>query len=170
MQPVTNKITSIVVISSFISALIFGSRTAYAQYPTVTSLSTVTAREFYVARDMGKPLVTVHMLNGVNSPGVYHVPVDTDLAQLIAYAGGATTSSDLTDIVIRRTNHGRYEITDLDLIKALRTSQDIFQLQDQDIVQIDQKFNVERTSLYAGILASLATVILSIYLVRSLDK
>jgi hypothetical protein len=160
------KLVSLVLIVAIVQNANF----AYAQYSSPTNMAAVSAREFYVARDMGKPLLTVHLLNGVTSPGVYHVPVDTDVAQLIAYAGGAIPTSDLGEITIRRGTHGAYQITNLDLEKALRSNKDLFHMQDQDVVQIEQKFNAEKPLQWVGIISAIASVVLSVYLVKDIEK
>jgi hypothetical protein len=152
--------------SLLIVAILSNTTVALAQYSPPNNMSAVSAREYYVGRDLGKPLITVHLLNGVGSPGVYHVPMDTDIAQLIAYAGGASERSDLTEITVRRGNQGRYSITDLDLEKALKQPKDLFRVQDQDVVQIDQKFNVERPLQWVGIVSALATILMTIVLVK----
>lgn len=134
------------------------------------NMAAVSAREYYVARDMGKPLVTVHLLNGVTAPGVYHVPIDTNVAQLIAYAGGALPTSDLGDITIRRGQRANYQITNLDLDKALQEKKELILIQDQDIVQIDQKFNADKPLQWVGIVSAIASIFLSVYLVEDIRK
>lgn len=158
-------------ISLFLIICVFSNANfAAAQFSSPTNMAATSAREYYVARDMGKQLLTVHLLNGVTSPGVYHVPVDTDLAQLIAYAGGAVPTSDLSEIVIRRGQRGSYQITNLDLEKSLRSKDDLFHMQDQDIVQIEQKFNPEKPLQYVGIFSAIASMVLSFYLVKDIQS
>jgi hypothetical protein len=142
---------------------------AHAQFSPPSNMSATSAREYYVGRDFGKPLITVNLLNGVGNPGVYHVPNDTDIAQLIAYAGGATPLADLTSLTIRRASeHGVYHITELNLEKALHEPSDLFRIQDQDIVQIEQHVNPERTLVWVSIVSAIASIVLSVYLIRSL--
>ncbi len=133
-------------------------------------MAAVSAREFFVGRDQGKPLLTVHLLNGVGSPGVYHIPMDTDLAQLIAYAGGASERADLSEITIRRGTRGNYKILDIDLHKSLKDSNEIFKLQDNDVVQIDSQFSAERPLQWVGIISAIASVVLSVYLVKDIQN
>lgn len=139
---------------------------AAAQFSSPQNMAVISAREYFVGRDMGKPLVTVHLLNGVTSPGVYHVPYDTDIAQLIAYAGGASDRSDLGGIVVRRGQKGVYNVTQLDLEKALKEPKDLFHIQDQDVVQIEQRVNVERPLQWISIASAIASIALSVYLIE----
>ena len=159
------------IISTLLAFVVFAqSGVALAQTAPGTNVSATAAREFYVARDLGRPLITVHLLNGVTTPGVYHVPIETDLAQLIAFAGGATERSDLAAITIRRGDRGRYSVSSLDLEKALREPKDLFRVQDQDVIQIEQKYSPEKSLQWIGIISGLASVVLSIYLVNDLSK
>jgi hypothetical protein len=151
-------------------AIVSSSTMALAQFSPPNNMSAVSAREYYVGRDLGKPLITVHLLNGVGAPGVYHVPMDTDIAQLIAYAGGATDRADLSEITVRRGNQGRYSIAEFDLEKALKQPKDLFRIQDQDVVQIEQKFNTEKPLQWVGIISAVATIVMTFYLVKQSDK
>jgi len=151
------------------SSVLVNMHIANAQFSPPSNISATSAREYYVGRDFGKPLITVHLLNGVGNPGVYHVPNDTDIAQLIAYAGGATALADLTGLTIRRgTEHSGYHITELNLEKALREPTDLFRIQDQDVVQIEQHVNPEHTLVWVSIVSALASIVLSVYLIQSL--
>lgn len=142
---------------------------SYAQVPTTSASAKTAGSEFYVGGDFGKPLITVHVLAGVRLPGVYHVPMDTDLAELIAYAGGATEHADLESITVRRT-YPKIKLIEVDLDKEMRLAQQILPVQDKDIVRIEQKVTPERTLTWVSILASLASVVLSVYLVDDIRK
>ena len=142
---------------------------ALAQFAPPPNLSATSAREFYVGRDLGRPLVTVHLMSGVGQPGVYHIPAGTDIAQLIAYAGGATDRALLDETTVRRdAGKGTYHITELNLEKALKEPTDLFRLQDQDVVVIKQSYNIDKTLQWVSIVSAIASIVLSIYLIDSL--
>lgn len=155
---------------TLILALLSHSTVALAQLGPPSNMAATSAREYYVARDLGKPLLTVHLLNGVTAPGVYHVPIDTDIAQLIAYAGGATDRADLGEIVVRRNQRNTYSVTNLDLEAALKEQKDLFRLQDQDVIQIGQQFSAEKPLQWVGIISAIASVVLSVYLVKDIQS
>lgn len=157
-------------IAIFVNALLLNAPSAMAQFSPPNNLAVTAAREYFVGRDLGKPLITVHLLNGVGSPGVYHVPSDTDLAELISYAGGATERTDLSSVTVRRNERGRFQITELDLEKALKEPIDLFHVQDQDVVQFKQHYNPERTLQWVGIVSAIASIVMTIYLVKDFQK
>ena len=134
-----------------------------------TAQSTM-AREYFVGRDLGRPLITVHLLNGVSLPGVYHVPAGTDVAELIAFAGGATAQSDLSGVLVRRPEGRSYKIVEMNLEKSLRDTNDLLRVQDRDVIQIDQKFQAERTLTWVSIVSATATVILTVFMVQDIQR
>lgn len=153
-----------------IIAILTQSISAVAQVSPPGNLATVSVREYFVANDLGKPLITVHLLSGVNTPGVYHIPADTDLAQLIAYAGGAPVTSDLTDITVRSQSEGKFHVSEFDLEREMKSSKDLYRIQDRDIVQINQKYTPERPMAWIGIVSAIASIALSAYLINDMTK
>ena len=69
------------------------------------------ANEFFVGRELGKPLISINLISGVKHPGVYYVPVGTDMAQLLAYAGGATSEAELESVTLRRQLAKKSEVS-----------------------------------------------------------
>ncbi len=119
--------------------------------------------EYWVGKEEGKPLITINIVAGVNLPGIYHVPIDTNLAQLAAYAGGFVKEADLDDIEVRRTRgRDQIEFIELDFNKLSRSSSPLPPLVDKDIINIPVSYAVEKTAQYVGIAAGFAAVILSI--------
>jgi len=143
---------------------------ALAQVSPPTNMAAVSVREYFVANDQGRPLVTVHLLGGVATPGVYHIPIDTDLAQLIAYAGGAPATSDLSDITVRSQANGKYHVSQFNLENELKASKDLYRLHDHDIVQINQKYTPDRPMAWIGIVSAVASIALSAYLINDMSK
>ena len=147
-------------------AMLYDSTSALAQVAPPTNLTTIPVREYYIANDLGRSLVTVHLLNGVTNPGVYHVPVNTDIIELISLAGGVTERSDLSGVSVRRSESGSYHIIDLNLEKALRDPSDLFKIRDRDVIQIEQKFSPDRVVAWVTVVSAIATVVLTAYLIR----
>lgn len=148
----------------------FFTQSALAQVSPPTNMAAVSVREYFVANDQGRPLVTVHLLAGVATPGVYHIPVDTDLAQLIAYAGGAPATSDLTDITIRSQRDGKYHVSQFNLESEMKSTRDLYRLHDHDIVQINQKYTPDRPMAWISIVSAIASIALSAYLIHDISK
>lgn len=153
--------------SLILTLFIFTQTIALAQIPSFdqTRGSATGGSEFFVGKNLGRPLVTVNLVNGVQKPGVYHIPVQTDLAQLLSYAGGAGPNSDLEDITIRRRQLGKTQLVNVDLEKILKSTSSIPELQHNDIIHIDQDITTAQTTVWLGIISSLATIALTMVLI-----
>lgn len=126
-------------------------------------LGTRGGAEFWLGKEVGKPLITVNVISGVNFPGTYHVPIDTNLSVLISYAGGAANNSKLDEIEIRRVRgKDQTEFTVVDLLKASRNNSPLPGLNDGDIIRIPISLTLEKTAQYIGIIGGTAAIILSI--------
>lgn len=121
-----------------------------------------TGSEFFVGRDLGRPLVTVNLLSGVTRPGVYHVPMKTTLPQLIAYAGGTTSNADTSSITLRRTDLQKYKVLRYDLDHTLTHDGEMPSIEDKDLISIPQQASMDTTLRWVALIAGLASISLSI--------
>ena len=48
----------------------------------------------------------VNMVAGVQMPGIYHLPDNTNLLEAISLAGGTATNADLSNVYVKRPNQG----------------------------------------------------------------
>jgi len=120
-------------------------------------------QEFYVGKDEGKPLITVNIISGVMNSGVYHVPIDTTLAQLIAFAGGAETNAQLDEITIRRQKtKEQIEILQIDFKKIVSSSGPMPTLYDKDIVDIPESRILEKSALITSIVGAVLGIVLAV--------
>lgn len=80
-----------------------------------------TTSEFIYRSGTDDSLISVYLLGAVAKPGLYHVPVNTDLISLLTLAGGATQNAETDEILIKGQNPGasRREIH-FDLEKSMR--------------------------------------------------
>ncbi|OQW50284.1 MAG: hypothetical protein A4S09_00380 [Proteobacteria bacterium SG_bin7] len=123
--------------------------------------------DFWVGKEEAKPLITVQLLGGVASAGIYHVPVDTTLPQLIAYAGGVVRNSDISSIEIRRVkSKDQIEFFEVNLNKVLRNNSPILAIADRDIINIPVSYDLERTATWVAVIAGTAGIILSAIAIR----
>jgi hypothetical protein len=156
-----------------VASVLFFNQAALAQIlvPTKKLGFNKEGNEYYVGQDVGQPLVTVNLLSGVNQPGVYHVPISTDIAQLISYAGGTTPNADLSDVVVRREKVGTSRtLVSLDLESELKSKHDLTVLQDRDIVHISQKTTMDNTLRWVALISGIASAALSVALIDDLSK
>lgn len=147
-------------VSRLIIALLMVPHLCFAQLVNPLEAPNLRANEYFVGRELGKTLITVNLLNGVNSPGVYHIPIDTNLAQLIAYAGGSHEDAELDSVAIQRTIGKRITLVDIDLKKSIRSNQHPPVLMHEDIIQIPLDRSADNTAQWAGIISTIASIIL----------
>ena len=143
------------------SVLIFSFNAGAQMTSTLENLNN-TGSEYFVGRDLGRPLVTVNLLNGVTRPGVYHVPIKTNLPQLIAYAGGTTTNADTSEITLRRYDPQKAKVLRFSLDHALTSEGDMPTIEDKDMVSIPQKASLDTTLRWVALIAGFTSIALSI--------
>lgn len=128
------------------------------------------ASEYYVGVEYGKPLISVNIVSGVSKPGVYHVPIGTDLAQLMAYAGGSTDRADLEEITVRRSLGQNQEIFVYDLERMLRRPSQMPLLTEGDVVHIPLKSSADKTLTWVNLIAGVVSIGLSIVLINDIGR
>ena len=126
--------------------------------------------EFYVGQDLGKSLVTVNLVSGVREPGVYHVPFDTDLAQLLAYAGGPVDSSNLDEILVRRNNGEKIQLFSQDLRKSFEDPGPLFVIQDRDMIHIPTRTTFDNSLKWLTLLSTIVSIGLSAALINDMNR
>lgn len=121
---------------------------AYAQdYGLLNDIHPPQQSSEYIFRSSQKEsLINVQLLGAVNKPGIYYIPMNTDLLKLITLAGGTTNGGDLSEVLVRKAEpkawsdlsskaineyQGAYEINAEKLIKyggakSLKLQQDDF--------------------------------------------
>ncbi len=137
---------------------------AQAQLPSLGSNQLMSGgAEFFAGRIEGKPLIKVNMVGGVRLPGVYHVPMDTNLAEVLSYAGGAVDGAELEEIHVRSVlgNKGVFKSYDFTSLSK-NTDQPYPKINNGDIIQINvEKDQLSRTALWVSIIGSIATITLA---------
>jgi hypothetical protein len=128
------------------------------------------ASEFFVGRQLGKPLVTVNLLNGVTRPGVYHVPQGTNIAQLIAYAGGAHPKANLAEISIQRNVAKKPQLVEVDLDKIIKSTSSFPEVRDSDVVHIDNDVVLDSTVKWVGLAATISSIAVSYFIIQDLRE
>jgi hypothetical protein len=57
----------------------------------------------YIFRSSPKEsLISVQLLGAVTRPGIYYVPLNTDLLKLLTLAGGSSSNADMSEILVRK--------------------------------------------------------------------
>lgn len=132
----------------------------------ITPMNPNSGREFFVGTTLGQPLMTVNLVNGVTNPGVYRVPIETNMAELFSYAGGVLPESDLSNVVVRRKQPtGQYQVMTYDFSEAFSNPKEpLPKVSDQDVIQIQQGVSLDRSIKWMTI-ASMAASILAVIVI-----
>ena len=143
-----------------------------AEIPTFSgaNLQRSSGNEFFVGESLGKPLIAIKLLSGVQRPGVYHVPVGTDLSELISYAGGVHTNADLEEILVKRTYLGVTKNYEIDLEKILQSTSSVPRLADDDVVYIETNAKLDQTMRWVTIVSGILTIALTAFLIVDRTK
>jgi hypothetical protein len=122
--------------------------------------------EFFVGRIEGKPLITVNLLDGVRLPGVYHIPVQTNMAQLFAYAGGLS-EGDVDGVTVRNQKSGAVNTAKYDLEKIMDKNEAMPVLQDNDIVHVSMSRDaLPRMALWVAIISAVASIVVTTVVIQ----
>ena len=159
-------------VRSFIACCYFLSST-YASAQVLDPFSesnlkrSLPGQEFFVGVTLGQALITVNLVNGVKNPGVYHLPVNTSLAELMAYSGGALATSDMDSLSIQRFKTEKPEVIHVDFERLIQSSKALPKLEDKDVIYIEQK-NVDTTIKWLSIISTIASIGLSVALIQNI--
>ena len=143
--------------------LLLTTQIAFAQIPTFPGQGTMSpGAEFFAGKHEGKPLIKVNVVSGLKIAGVYHVPIDTDLSELISYAGGATEGAELDEVHISSVRGTNRSQKVYDFYAISKNNQNMPTLANGDVVQIDvSKDTLGRTAIWIGIISGITSVLLS---------
>lgn len=95
----------------------------------------------YIYRSLPKEsLIGVQLIGAVQKPGLYYVPLNTDILKLITLAGG-TDDGDLSNIIVRKIDPSQQGVYELDVKKLMKSSADAkpFKLAQDDFIYIPKK-------------------------------
>jgi protein involved in polysaccharide export with SLBB domain len=129
--------------SSLLVALCFVAATAVAQRNSDISGATANAQAgsyFYVARP-NEMTMQINIWGFVHHPGRYEVNTNTDLIQLLSYAGGPTNDADIEEVrimrIVRREGTLATKEMRVNLCKMDRLEEAKIMLQPGDTVYMD---------------------------------
>lgn len=118
--------------------------------------------EYWVGKGEGKPMITVDLWGGVRSAGVYHIPIDTSLTKLIAYAGGVVQDAKLDEVGVRRQKgKDEYVYMEMDIERLSKQNAQIPILSDKDVITIPISRSWKDTTQILAVTGSILAIILS---------
>lgn len=129
----------------------------------------------YVYRNRSdEVLMPVYLLGAVGKPGVYHLPVNTDLTTLFALAGGPSDRAEIHRVILKRKNPaGDFTTSTIDFDKLSSSSHDAApQLQGNDVIWVNHRPAAvsQDTVLIVSLISGLVGIALSGVLIYKTTK
>lgn len=130
--------------------------------------------EYVFQGTQNEVLIPVFLLGAVTKPGLYHVPINTDIFSLLALAGGPIKEAELEHIQIKhRTQGDEPRTSELNLEKVVASSSlavPTLALNDVVLIPTKEPTISNNAVVTIGIIATLAGVILTGVLVSQALK
>ena len=140
-------------------------QSSIAQLPSVSSSTQFAmppGAEFYAGRIEGKPLIKVNLVGGVKVPGVYYVPSDTNLAEMLAYAGGALEGANMEQIQVRSYLGKKWEFKTYNYLELSSSNQPYPLMTQGDYLRIHiERDQLSRSALWISIVSAVTTLIIT---------
>jgi len=90
------------------------------------------ASEYIFRSSPKESLISVQLLGAVQKPGIYYVPANTDLLKLLTLAGGSANGSDMSDVMIRKSEPEKWASIQN---KALDEHRGTYEVDVQELIQ-----------------------------------
>ncbi len=98
------------------------------------------AAEYIYRSSQKESLIGVQLLGAVQKPGLYYIPVNTDILKLLTLAGGIE-DANLSEVIVRKSDPSQAGVFELDMNKFMKSSTDSkpFKLTQDDLIFIPKK-------------------------------
>lgn len=132
------------------------------------------ANEYFAGSYPGAMMMKVHVLGGVHSPGVYNVPVNSELSSVLSYAGGPTKDAEFDKVFVKRKKGDEFAVKKINMKKFFENPEESpYRLAPEDHVYISQRQQLISDNTFRGILVIstvIATILSAITIDRSLKR
>lgn len=133
------------------------------------------ASEYMYRSSPKESLISVQLIGAVQKPGVYYVPMDTDLLKILTLAGGSTSGGDMSGVMVRKQepekwsqirskalgeHRGTYEVDIQELIKL--GGRESLQMNHDDLIYVPPRESL--VSPEASKTITMVSVVMSIAL------
>lgn len=152
---------------SLLLAFVFTISPVFAQNEVFTLKGQVSnSNEYFAGTYPGAVMMKVNLVGGVHRPGVYNVPVNSELNSVISYAGGPTKEADLDKVYVRSQDGSKYKVNKVDLKEffadpkevpfKLKPNDYIYVQQDEDFISNDvYRFSIVASTIIGAVLSAL---------------
>ena len=124
-------------------------------------------QEYFAGAMPGSVMMKVNMLGAIHKPGVYNVPINSELNSVLSYAGGPTIDAKLDEVMVRSKQGAKNKVKRVDL-EEFFSNQDAspYRLKPDDYVYIEQKQKIisneilQTTTLVSSILGIVVAMVI----------
>ena len=136
------KVSLLLILSLTLETLAFAAPTSIRGLLNDQSEQSTSVSEFVFRNDIGETLVPIYLLGAVSKPGLYHIPLNTDLVSLITLAGGPNSDARLDEVMVRRKNMERAEVVNVEKMVEMRNL-GVQPLKEGDVVVVNNFFRIK---------------------------
>lgn len=164
-----NKFFSVVISWVLIISPVFAQDEVFTMKKSVNN-----SQEYFAGAYPGTVMMKVNLVGGFNKPGVYNVPVNSELTSVMSYAGGPTKEAEVSEVYVRSKKGNEYEVKKVNLENFFTDSQEKpYRLKPDDYIYVKQNEEVINNNIFRGamVISALVSVILTGLLIdRTLQK
>ena len=120
---VKNKVKMIRILMSIILIFTFSGRITWANTNSKISTDVLEFKgpqqtaEYIFKNSPRDVLISVQLFGSVARPGLYYVPEDTDLMKLLTLAGGVNNTTELEEIIVRKSDNRTWHGLNLQFVE-----------------------------------------------------
>jgi len=130
-----------------------------------------TQAEYYNANKDRRLENRINFISGVQVPGIYHFPDNTNLVEAISLAGGAEKDADLSKVYVKRYTKDGYTTFKYDLSDMVSKNNVQFPtLSDRDTVLLEVPHSSQNTLFGLTIVATILGIATSTFLLIQYSK
>jgi protein involved in polysaccharide export with SLBB domain len=124
-------------------------------------------QEYYAGAMPGSVMMKVNILGAIHRPGVYNVPLNSELNSVLSYAGGPTIDAKMDEVMVRSRFGDTNKIKRVDLEKFFNDEKsNPYRLKPDDYVYIEQKQKIisndilQTTTLVSSVLGIVVAMVI----------
>lgn len=156
---------------------LFSTQMAWGRDPLVSSFDMMqteafgrytTGNEYISGQEAGIVMMKVNLWGAVKRPGIHHIPVKTNLIELMSFAGGPNDNAILDSITIKRNLGVEQKKISVDLSEVIHDQKKydlVLKPDDIIVVPATQPWISQNTFMLAMIISIVSSTILSIKLI-----
>lgn len=129
--------------------------------------------EFISGQEPGVVMMRVNLWGAVKRPGIHHIPVKTNLIELMSYAGGPSELAILDSITIKRTQGQDQKKISINLSEVIHDQKQydlVLKPDDIIVVPATQPWISQNMFTLAMVVSVVASTVLSVQLINDRNR